>query len=144
MTTNVNSISVTIPNPTSAQVLALAEIMAATEETATPKRKRAAKPADTDTADDEEEVETAADTDEEESDEEEESEEDDEEESDDEQLTFDDVTKALNKYGNKNPKGAKALLLSFGIKSTKELEKSEKKWEPVYRKLMAKIKAAKK
>lgn len=66
----------------------------------------------------------------------------DEEESEDDEdaLTFEEVKAALNKYGNKKPEEAKAILLGFNIKSTKELEKHKNKWEPVYRKIQAKLK----
>lgn len=77
----------------------------------------------------------------------EESEEDDEESEDEEDeasLKFDEVKKAMNRFGESNPVAMKAILASFNIKNSKELEKHPKKWEPVYRKTMAKLKALKK
>lgn len=59
-------------------------------------------------------------------------------------LTFDEVREAVNKYGAKNPEGMKLILNSFNLKSSKELQKHKGKWEAVYRKTMAKLKAIKK
>jgi hypothetical protein len=67
-------------------------------------------------------------------------------EADEPSVSFQDVRAALNKYGEKHPDQARAILSTFNIKSPKELsaKHNEKYWEPVYRKVMAKIKAAKK
>jgi hypothetical protein len=67
-------------------------------------------------------------------------------EDDEPAISFQDVRAALNKYGEKHPDQARAILSTFNIKSPKELsaKHNEKYWEPVYRKVMAKIKAAKK
>lgn len=85
---------------------------------------------------------------EEEEDEENESESDDEEEDEDEEeddsLSFDEVSAAINKYGTKDAKGMKEIYSGFNLKNTKELKANPKKWEPVYRKVMAKLKALKK
>jgi hypothetical protein len=64
--------------------------------------------------------------------------------SEEETLTFEEVKEALNRYGNKHPSEAKGILLSFNLKSTKELKEVKTKWEPVYRKVMAKLKLEKK
>lgn len=81
-------------------------------------------------------------------DEPEEDNEDDEGDSEDDEpsVTFQEVRAALNKYGEKHPDQAQAILLSFGIKSPKELSavKNEEHWEGIYRKVMAKIKSSKK
>jgi TATA-binding protein-associated factor Taf7 len=77
---------------------------------------------------------------------EEESEGDDEADETEPSVSFQEVRAALNKYGEKHPDQARAILSTFNIKSPKELaaKQNEKYWEPVYRKVMAKIKAAKK
>lgn len=64
----------------------------------------------------------------------------DEDEDEEEGLTFEEVKAAINKYGNKHPDQMKAILLGFNFKSTKELKEHKAKWEPVYRKVMAKLK----
>jgi hypothetical protein len=63
-------------------------------------------------------------------------------ETDDEEhsaLTFDTVKDALNEYGHKHPDEARAILLGVGVKSSKELERTPKKWDAVYAKVMAKL-----
>jgi ATP-binding cassette subfamily F protein 2 len=92
---------------------------------------------------------TSDDEDADEADESEEDDESDESDSEDDEessVTFQEVRAALNKYGEKHPDQAQAILLTFGIKSPKELSavKNEKHWEGIYRKVMAKIKAGKK
>lgn len=62
------------------------------------------------------------------------------EDEDEATLTFDEVKAAVNKYGNKNADQMRAILHGFNLKSTKELERNKKYWEPVYRKVMAKMK----
>lgn len=151
-----HSVTVTLNNPTQGQLLALNDILHAAdaanaEKPAKVTKGKAGKPKASVSPDEEEDFGTKA-VDEEELEEESEDsddaeEDEDAEESDEEEddaLTFDEVKAALNKYGNKNPDGAKAILLGFNIKTTAELQKHKTKWEPVYRKLMARIKAAKK
>jgi hypothetical protein len=98
------------------------------------KSKKSTKDTDADESEDEDE-----DTDSDES-------EDESDEDDEPSVSFQDVRAALNKYGEKHPDQARAILSTFNIKSPKELaaKHNEKYWEPVYRKVMAKIKAAKK
>ena len=158
MTQATNSITVTIPNPTTAQMNTIAGLLASmgeAAETAPKKRASRAKPAktvsdeededfgkkamtskdveDEDNADDEEESET-------------ESEEEDDEDGEEEEpgVTFDEVKAAMNKYGEKFPDQMRAILLAHNLKSPKELKNHPKYWEPVYRKTMAKIKTMKK
>lgn len=61
-------------------------------------------------------------------------------------ITFAEVRALLNKYGEKYPDQARAILAGFNIKSPKELSatQNEKYWGPIFRKVMAKMKAAKK
>lgn len=72
--------------------------------------------------------------------------EEDETEDEESSITFKDVRAAVNKYGEKHPDQMRAILLGFNMKSPKELsaKHNERHWEPLYRKVMAKIKAAKK
>lgn len=159
---NTNSITITIPNPTSVQMEAIAAIMGAApvggvrvgSASDSPlagisraKRgasKRAA-PLKTVSPDededygteaiDEDELDVASDEDlDVEADE-------DEEES---RVTFDMVKAAINKYGDKKPDAMKAILTGFNLKGTKELERTKSKWQPVYDKVMAKLQALKK
>jgi hypothetical protein len=81
----------------------------------------------------------SADDEEEESEEEETEESSDDEEEESDELTFGDITDAINEYGEKHVDEMKAILLSHNIKSTKELKLHPKKWEPVYRKVMTKL-----
>jgi hypothetical protein len=60
----------------------------------------------------------------------------------DEGLTFKTVKNAINKYGNMNAKGMKAIYAGFKVENTKVLEGKPKLWEPVYRKVMAALKRA--
>lgn len=66
------------------------------------------------------------------------------EEEEDDSLSFDEVSDVINKYGGKDAKGMKEIYSGFNLKNTKELKANPKKWEPVYRKVMAKLKALKK
>lgn len=114
-----------------------------------PAKKKAAKkskPAKTVSEDEEEEFGTkgAVDEDELEDEDEDAEESDDDAEEDEDALPWETVKEAINKYGNKKPDEMKAILLSFNFKSTKELQQHKVKWEPVYRKVMAKLKATKK
>lgn len=61
-------------------------------------------------------------------------------------VTFAELKAAINKYGEKHPDQMRAILAGFNIKSPKELAstKNEKYWQPVYEKVMAKLKAVKK
>lgn len=108
------------------------------------KAKKNAEPPKTDTSEeDEDESEDEAEDDADESDDEDESDDADEEEEDEEEsVTWVELKKALNKFGNKKPKAADALLKSFKCADVKALEKNKKIWEQVYRKLQAKNKAA--
>lgn len=136
-----NTITVTIPNPTPAQLAALSAILDPRQEATNPPvtgRTRKSKPLPTVDEEESEDFGTKEMT-EEELDETEHSEEEEEEDG----LTFDQVKAAINKYGEKNPDGMKAILLTFNVKTTKELSQHEKKWEPVYNKVMAKLKALK-
>lgn len=139
------SVTVTIANPTAGQMLALNDILGATvtpSAVATAKAGKKTKPAKT--VSDEEEESFGTEAVEEEELEEEETEESEESEEEEDALSFDQVKEAINTYGNKKPEDMKAILLGFNMKSTKELEKHKTKWEPVYRKVMAKLKASKK
>lgn len=150
MTTVPSSISITIPNPTAGQLAAIADIMNAVEqntvasEAAAKPKKTRSKPEKTVSEDEEEdfgkkEIE-AEDLDDDGEDEEEEINSDGEEEDEAPPLSFDDVKAAINKYGEKKPDDMLAILHGFNIKSTKELQKHKSKWEPVYRKVMVKLK----
>lgn len=111
-----------------------------------PAKKKAAKkskPAKTVSEDEEEEFGTKGAVDEDEL-EDEDAEESDDDAEDEDALPWETVKEAINKYGNKKPDEMKAILLSFNFKSTKELQQHKVKWEPVYRKVMAKLKATKK
>lgn len=66
--------------------------------------------------------------------------EDESEDEDEETLDFAEVKQAINKWGKKNPKDMTAILLSFNVKTTPELQRQKSKWAPVYRKVMAKLK----
>lgn len=137
------SITVTIPNPTAGQLLALSDILGATDEVAAAKSGRKSKPAKTVSKDEEENFgEDAISEEELEEGEEEESEEESEEE--ETELTFDDVKDVINEYGEKHAAQMKAILLSFGCKNTKELSTKKSKWQPVLDKVNAKLKALKK
>lgn len=166
-----NSITVTIPNPTQKQIAALAEIIDTrylVDETTTPAKKTKSRkaPAKTVSEDEDEDYGTEemeeGDEDLEGDDEEEEvplkkkatskkkaavveEEDEDEEEADEDGgLDWDEVRDAMNTYGEKNKAGMKAILAGVNVKTTKELMTHKNKWEPVYRKVMAKLKALKK
>lgn len=180
MQTQMNrAVTVTIPNPTSAQMIAIAELLEAAEqnETAqtavTTKKTKRSKPLKT-VSDDEDEtfgtkamseddledIDTDEDeapakktkskkavaTDDDETDEDAETDTDSDEDDEEPSVTFQEVKAAINKYGEKHPDQMRAILLAFNIKGPKELaaRHNEKYWEPVYRKVMAKLKAAKK
>jgi len=157
MTAQLNrAVTVTIPNPTAAQMIAIAELLeagaqneTAAEEASKPAKKRG-RPAKT-VSDDEDEDFGKKELSEEDLDEdegEESDEESDEDAEDDEEpsVTFAEVRGAINKYGEKHPDQMRAILLGFGLKGPKELSatKNQKHWEPIYRKVMAKLKASKK
>jgi len=138
------NISVTLSGITSAQLAAIENLLS--EEANPPKKTKKAQPEPTVSEDEDEDFGKKAMT-EEDLDEDESDDEDEEEEEDDEpSVSFSDVRAALNKYGEKHPDQARAILSGFNIKNTKELaaKQNEKYWEPVYRKVMAKIKATKK
>lgn len=98
--------------------------------------------------DDEDEEELEASDDEEADDEESDNEESDEdaEDTDEPSITFEELKAAVNKLGEKRPDEMRVILSSFNIKTPKELSsvKNEKYWEPIYRKVMVKLKATKK
>lgn len=151
------SITVTIPNPTAGQLSALTDLMNGVEQNKTAsdaanQKKTSKRTTPEDTVDEEEEEtfgnkkltkKELAEKDEDETDEEtDETEE--ETDEDEDGLTFDQLTAAINKYGNKKPDEMKAILLGFNLKSTKELKQHKNKWAPVYTKVLAKLKAQKK
>lgn len=72
--------------------------------------------------------------------EEEDTEEEESEEEEEETVSFTQVKKEIDRYGDKKPKAMKALLASFKINSTAELKTSKKKWAPVYKKIIATFK----
>jgi hypothetical protein len=115
-------------------------------EEAPPKKKAAkkGKPSKTVSDDEDEDFGTKGAVDEDELEEDDADESDDDAEEDEDALPWETVKEAINKYGNKSPDAMKAILLSFNFKSTKELQQHKVKWEPVYRKVMAKLKATKK
>lgn len=88
----------------------------------------------------------AKDLEDDEAEEAEETEESNEEADEEPAITFADVRAALNKYGEKYPDQARAILLGFNIKNPKELsaQGNQKYFEPIYRKVMAKLKLLKK
>ena len=61
-------------------------------------------------------------------------------------VTFQELRAAINKYGEKKPADMRAILLSFNLKSPKELSSkgAEKYYDVIYRKVMSKLKALKK
>lgn len=75
-----------------------------------------------------------------------ESDEEDLDEDEEPSVTFKEVRAALNKYGEKYPDQARAILAGFNIKSPKELSSTsnQKYWSPVYKKVMSKLKSIKK
>lgn len=144
------AMTVTIHNPTAAQLEWLAKKFTWSGETTeeTPVKTKKTKPLKTAAEDTESEMDeddlSSDDAPEDELSEEDEMQKDaDDEDDDTDGLSFDEVKAALNKYGVKHPDEAKAILLGFNIKSTKELKNHQKKWEPVYRKVMAKLKKMK-
>lgn len=147
---NPTNISVTVQNPTTAQWRVLATLLTegGTERTdgdeheaseETPVRARRGRPAKTVSPDEDEDFGTSEISAKDLREEAEEEEETDEDE-DSEELDWATLKAAVNEYGEKNVDGMKAILASFNLKSTKELKNSENKWEPVYRKVMAKLK----
>jgi len=160
------SISVTIPNPTAAQLAIINSLL--DSDTATlAKRTRKSAPEKTVSDDEDEDTGTgketlkslkkslktlkdeAEDESEESDDDAEEDEESDEGEDEDDvdtgdTITFAEVKAAIDRYGDRKPKDMAAVLAGFNVKSTRELKETPKKWEPVYRKVMAKIKLLKK
>jgi hypothetical protein len=134
-----NSVTFTIGNPTAQQIAAITALLnGETTTTTSPKRGRPAKntqPAETVSSDESEDFGT---TDMTESDFETTTTED--ETTEEETPSFDTVKAAINKYGNAHPDKMKAILLSFGVKSTKELEASPSKWQSVLTKVQAKLK----
>lgn len=157
MNTNVNSITVTIPNPTPKVIAAIAAILNETTDTTvgmtsdtaslagiTKARRGSTKttnPAKTVSPDEDEDFATEA-LDEEDLDVTDDEDTDDETD-EDEGLDFATVKAAINKYGEKKPNDMKTILSGFNLKSTKELQAKKTKWEPVYRKVMVKLKALK-
>jgi hypothetical protein len=143
-----NAITVTLNNPTAGQLAALSDILNGVEQNRTsseeadkPKTRKNARPPKTVSHEEDEEFGTEGALDEE--DLEVSSDDTESEDTEDESVSWEDVTEALNTYGGKHPDEAKAILLGFNIKSTKELKAHKNKWEPVYRKVMAKLKKAK-
>lgn len=141
------TVTLTLPNLTHAQAAQVLALLGDNEPSATEtftktRRSKRPQPEPTVTDEDEEEIEAASDEEEEEeTDTDEESDESDDEDS---VLSFSTLKDAINKYGAKQPEKMKALLLSFNLKSTKELQTTPKKWEAVYRKVQAALKVSKK
>lgn len=144
-----NAVTITLSNPSPEQLSALSALLNQDAPVTKRGRGRPAKTVSFDEAENfgtkelsEEELGEIEETEEtEEGVEEEETEEEAEEE---ETLSFDTVKEAINKFGNKKPDAMKNILTSFGVKNTKDLEKKKAKWQPVYAKVMAKLKAEKK
>lgn len=159
---NVNSITVTIPNPTPEQIQAIASILGTkvvggylTTDTgktgeatlaglATSAKKGASKKAPAKTVSEDEDEDFGKEELDEEDLADEDSDEDEESDDEEDEISFEDVRVAVNQFGGKNPEGATAILTSFGFKSVKELKGHKNKWEPIYRKVMAQIKKTKK
>ena|SRR5271166_4070175 len=154
-----SAITITLNNPTAGQLAALTDILngveqnvGATEEAAKPKTRRGKKAPEKTVSDDEDEefgIQGAVDEEdlEDSSDESDDTDTESEDEDDEEEqaaCSWEDVTDVLNTYGSKHPDEAKAILLGFNIKSTKELKAHKNKWEPVYRKVKSKLKGLKK
>jgi SWI/SNF-related matrix-associated actin-dependent regulator 1 of chromatin subfamily A len=158
---NVNSISVTIPNPTAAQIQALTSILAgtATATTATTTttttiakgsldklvagstKKTKAPPKTVSTEEDEDFGEDALD----EEDLELADNADDEEEDEDEPaLDFATVKAACMEWRERNETSFKTILTAHNIKSIRELETKPKKWAPVYETISMKLTTARK
>lgn len=145
-----HTLSITLTGVTPAQVQAITKIM---QEETPATRTRKSKPETTVSEEEDEDFgkkplrakDLDEDTDEDESDESE-SNDGDEDEDEEPAVTFAEVRAALNKYGEKHPDQARAILSGFNIKGPKELsaKHNQKYWAPVYAKVMAKIKAAKK
>lgn len=145
--------TVTIHNPTPAQLEWLTKKFSSPQDTdeETTTTKKRSRPAKTVSDDEDKEFATKgsmtdddlSDDDAPEQSEDEETDEDEEEDETD-GLSFDEVKSAINKYGEKHPDEMKAILLGFNIKTTKELKMVQKKWGPVYTKVMAKLKKMKK
>lgn len=84
--------------------------------------------------------------DEEDLDDEEVEEDDSDDEDDAPEVDFKTLRNAVNTYGEKKPDQMKAILLTFNMKSPKELsaKHNERHWDAVYLKVKAKLKALKK
>lgn len=143
--TPVTSITITIPNPTAGQMLALNDIMSATHET-TPKKRGTKNTAPQKTVSEEEEESFGAKAlDEEDLDDRDQTDTDsDDEDEGESSVTFDQVKAAIDKYGEKKPNDMTAILKACGVSSTKELKANKNRWEHVYRKTLAKLKLLKK
>lgn len=140
---NVNSISVTIPNPTPAQIEALTNILAGNAKKKAPMGEMAAASKrggnktplkTTVSAEEDEDFGTEA-LDEEDLDTDEV-----EEEEEEPAIKFSDLRKQINKLGNEDPKAMKTILASFNIKKAAEVEQHPKKYEAIFRKIKAKLK----
>jgi hypothetical protein len=154
------AISVNVNNLTPAQFAAIHKILTVTdqesEDAAPVKRAKKSKPAATVSDDEDEEfakapvrareLEEDEEVSEDDEDETEVADDEDEDEDEEPSVTFAEVKAAINKYGEKHPDQMRAILLGFNIKGPKELaaKGNEKYWQPVYRKVMAKLKASKK
>src|ERR1700679_2594041 len=116
------------------------------DETTTTKRTRT-KPEPTVSEDEDDDFGTESLSEDDVNEDEEETETDEAEEDEDGSVSFAEVRAVLNKYGEKNAEGARAILVSFGIKSPKDLSNNKKygkHYAAIYQKVMAKLKAAKK
>lgn len=154
------SITVTIPNPTKTQMTALAAILASTSATTAnlgeialrAKRggssKTSKSPAKTVSPDEDEDYgnEALDEDDVMEAGSDDPADFDDEDEADEEEepgVSFADLKASITKYGEKSPKDMKAIYAGFNVKTIQELKTKPAKWEAVYSKVQAKLKALK-
>jgi hypothetical protein len=155
-----NSATFTINNPTKEQLAVIlkamkASKMGAPENTVSEeedenfgkkpltKKQLKAKAAQEEEAEEESEEESEEAEEESDAEEEEES----EEEAEDEEeasLSFEEVKATIGRLGAKHPTKAEAILKSFNLANLKELKAAPKKWEPVYKKVKARLAALKK
>lgn len=139
MSTQNNSVTVTIMSPTGAQMEAINKILGTNGDSTTTATVKTRKAPPTTVSDDEDEdfgtkkmtKKNLKNTTEED---------DDESEDKESEITFEEVKEVLNEYGEDHPDEARAILMGFNIKSTKELKTMPSKWELVWRKVKAKMK----
>jgi hypothetical protein len=132
MTTQAVTHVITIHNPTVGQLDAITKILGATQDTGsatTVRTRKTTAPTPTVSDDEDEDFGKAA-----------MSKDDIEEEN---TVDWDDLKMAINTYGEVKPEAMKAILLSFNVKNTKELQTVPNKWGAVYAKVLSKIKSSK-